>query len=190
MQRALRWYEERFTDSGILLGLFVLLALLEASAVEAIGKHAIFGAFLVGIAIAQNKDKRSKAHEALYQLVNYVFAPLYFVSIGLRANFSTNFDLVLVLILIMVASLGKILGATLGAWLSKMSAREALVVGFGMNARGAMEVLIASIALEYGIIDQRIFVALVIMAFVTTIIASPIMQHLLRPAPQKSFLAK
>jgi Kef-type K+ transport system membrane component KefB len=186
MQRALRWYEERFTDSGILLGLFVLLALLAASAVEAIGIHAIFGAFLVGIAIAQNKDKRSKAHEALYQLVNYVFAPLYFVSIGLRANFSTNFDLVLVLILIMVASLGKILGATLGAWLSKMPAREALVVGFGMNARGAMEVLIASIALEYGIIDQRIFVALVIMAFVTTIIASPIMQHLMRPALKKS----
>jgi Kef-type K+ transport system membrane component KefB len=53
-----------------------------------------------------------------------------------------------------------------------------------MNARGAMEVLIASIALQYGIIDQRIFVALVIMAFVTTIIASPIMQYLIKPARQ------
>jgi Kef-type K+ transport system membrane component KefB len=185
MQRALRWYEDRFSDSGILLGLFVLLAFLAASAVEAIGIHAIFGAFLVGIAIAQNKDKRSKAHEALYQLVNCVFAPLYFVSIGLRANFSTNFDLVVVLILTLVASLGKILGATLGARLSKMPAREALVVGFGMNARGVMEVLIASIALEYGIIDQRIFVALVFMAFVTTIIASPIMQHLMKPVLKK-----
>jgi Kef-type K+ transport system membrane component KefB len=185
-QRALHWYERHFSDSGILLGSFILLALLGASIAEAIGIHAIFGAFLVGIAIAQNKDKRGKAHETLYQLVNYVFAPLYFVSIGLRADFSANFDLVLVLILIAVASLGKILGATLGAWLSRMPIREALAVGFGMNARGAMEILIATIALQYGIIDQRIFVALVITAFVTTIIASPIMQFLMRPKLDKA----
>ena len=179
VQRALRWYEQRFSNSGILLGSFVLLALLAASVAEAIGIHAIFGAFLVGVAIAQNKEKRGKAHETLYQLVNYVFAPLYFVSIGLQANFSTNFDLTLVVVLIIVASFGKIIGATLGAWISKMPPREALAVGFGMNARGAMEVLIASIALQYKIIDQRIFVALVITAFVTTIIASPIMQRLM-----------
>jgi Kef-type K+ transport system membrane component KefB len=117
-------------------------------------------------------------------LVNYVFAPLYFVSIGLRANFSANFDLFLVIVLILVASVGKILGATLGAWLSKMPLREALAVGFGMNARGAMEILIASIALQYNIIDQRIFIALVITAFVTTIIASPIMQYLMASISQ------
>jgi len=186
VQRALRWYEHRFSNSGILLGSFILLAFLAASAAEAIGIKAIFGAFLVGVAIAQNKEKRGKAHETLYQLVNYVFAPLYFVSIGLRTNFNTNFDLALVLILILVASLGKILGATIGAWLSKMPPREALAVGFGMNARGAMEVLIASIALQYGLIDDRIFVALVITAFVTTIIASPIMQYLMKPELQKA----
>jgi Kef-type K+ transport system membrane component KefB len=186
VQRGLHWYERRFSDSSILLGLFILLAFLAAAAAEAMGIHAIFGAFLVGIAIAQNKDQRSKTHETLYQLINYVFAPLYFVSIGLRANFSTNFDLVLILILISIASLGKILGATLGARLSRIPTREAWAIGFGMNARGAMEVLIASIALQYGIIDQRIFVALVIMAFVTTIIASPIMQRLMRPSLLKS----
>jgi Kef-type K+ transport system membrane component KefB len=179
VQRALGWYEHRFSNSGILLGSFVLLALLAASAAEYIGIHAIFGAFLVGIAIAQNKEKRGKAHETLYQLVNYVFAPLYFVSIGLRANFSTNFDLVLIIVLILVASIGKIAGATLGAWISKMPLKEAFAVGFGMNARGAMEVLIASIALQYNIIDQRIFVALIIMAFVTTIIAGPIMHRIM-----------
>ncbi len=186
VQRALHWYEQRFSDTGILLGPFVVLALLAASAAEAIGIHAIFGAFLVGFAIAQNKEKRGKAHETLYQLVNYFFAPLYFVSIGLRADFSANFDLVLVLILISVASLGKIFGATLGARLSKMPLREALAVGFGMNARGAMEILIASIALQYGIIDQRIFVALVITAFVTTIIAGPIMQRLMTSAQKEA----
>ena len=87
-------------------------------------------------------------------MANYVFAPLYFVSIGLRANSSTNFDFVLVKVLVLVASVGRIMGATLGAWLSKMPPREALAVGFGMNARAAMEVLIASIALQYKIIDH------------------------------------
>jgi Kef-type K+ transport system membrane component KefB len=184
VQRILRWYEKRFSNPGILLTSFIILALLAASVAESFGIHAIFGAFLVGIAIAQNKETRSKTHETLYQVVNYFFAPLYFVSIGLRANFSTNFDLVLVGILILVASLGKISGATLGAWMSKMPIKEALAVGFGMNARGAMEVLIASIALQYRIIDQRIFVALVIMAFVTTIIASPIMHRLMLSLPK------
>jgi Kef-type K+ transport system membrane component KefB len=186
VQRTLSWYERHYSNSGILLGSFILLALLAAAAAEAIGIHAIFGAFLVGIAIAHNKEKRGKAHETLYQVVNYVLAPLYFVSIGLQANFSANFDLILVIVLVLVASVGKILGATLGAWLSKMPAREALAVGFGMNARGAMEVLIASIALQYKIIDQRIFVALVITAFITTVIASPIMQRLMASVSKKA----
>jgi Kef-type K+ transport system membrane component KefB len=51
-----------------------------------------------------------------------------------------------------------------------------------MNARGAMEILIASVALQYNIIDQQVFVALVITAFVTTIIAGPVMQRLIVPA--------
>jgi Kef-type K+ transport system membrane component KefB len=190
MQKFLSWYEKRFTDSGLLLGLFIILALLAAAVAEAAGIHAIFGAFLVGIAIAQNKVQRSPAHETLYNIVNYIFAPLYFVSIGLQADFSANFDPVLVLILIVIASLGKILGATLGARLSKMPLRESLAVGFGMNARGAMEILLASIALQYGIIDERIFVALVATAFVTTIIASPIMRYLMQPAGRRIVVTK
>ncbi len=87
-----------------------------------------------------------------------------------------------------MASLGKIAGATLGARISGMPSREALAVGFGMNARGAMEVLIASIALQYQIIDARIFVALIITAFVTTIIASPIMQRLMASLPEKAMV--
>ncbi|HSW56966.1 MAG TPA: cation:proton antiporter, partial [Dehalococcoidales bacterium] len=175
-----------YSNSGLLVGVFILMAFLAAAAVKAIGIHAIFGAFLVGIAVAQNKEIRGKAQETLFQVVNYFFAPLYFVSIGLRADFSANFDLVLVIVLILIASAGKITGAALGAWISKMPRREALAVGFGMNARGAMEILIATIALQYEIIDQRLFVALVIMAFVTTIIAGPAIQRLMSPALNKT----
>ena len=85
-----------------------------------------------------------------------------------------------------VARLGKILGAGLGARLGGMPGRQALAVGFGMNARGAMEMILASIALDYGLIDQRIFVALIVMALVTSLLSGPIMQRLLRSQPSRA----
>jgi Kef-type K+ transport system membrane component KefB len=103
---------------------------------------------------------------------------LYFVSIGLRVNFAANFDLGLVLLIILIACVGKIGGASLGAWLARLPARQALAVGFGMNARGAMEIILASVALEYGLIDERIFVALVVMALVTSVLSGPMIQRL------------
>jgi Kef-type K+ transport system membrane component KefB len=84
----------------------------------------------------------------------------------------------LVLLVLFVACLGKIGGAGFGARLSGMPAREALAVGFGLNARGAMEIILASVALESGLIDQRVFVALVVMAVVTSALAGPAMSRL------------
>jgi len=57
-----------------------------------------------------------------------------------------------------------------------MKLRDAVSVGFGMNARGAMEIILASMALDYKIIDQRIFVALVIMVIMTSIISGPVLK--------------
>ena len=67
-----------------------------------------------------------------------------------------------------------------GAWLGGMPRQEALAVGFGMNARGAMEMILASVALEYQVIDQRIFVALITMALTTSMLSGPMMQRLLQ----------
>ncbi|MEW6115250.1 MAG: cation:proton antiporter [Thermodesulfobacteriota bacterium] len=63
-----------------------------------------------------------------------------------------------------------------------MPSREALAVGFGMNARGAMEVILATVALEHKLIDQRIFVGLVTMAIVTSLLSGPAIRRLLGPA--------
>ncbi len=111
------------------------------------------------------------------------FAPIYFVSIGLRANFVHNFDLLLVSLVLIVACVGKIGGVSFGAWIGKMSPRRALAVGFGMNARGAMEIVLASVALEYRLIDQRIFVALIVMALITSMMSGPAIQRLLKIVP-------
>jgi Kef-type K+ transport system membrane component KefB len=101
-----------------------------------------------------------------------------FVSIRLRANFVKSFDLVLVLVVLIVACLGKVLGVTFGLVISKMPFRQSAAIGFAMNARVAMEMILATIAMDAGLIDDRIFVALIITALVTSMLSGPIISRI------------
>lgn len=172
-------------NTGRLLGVIALLILISAAFCEAIGIHGFFGAFMVGVALERIFKRQNQAKESIYHFATSFFAPIYFVSIGLKANFAVNFDVPLVTLIIIIACTGKILGAGIGAWLSGFSHRESLAIGFGLNARGAIEMILASIALEYNLIDERIYVALVVMALVTSIISGPVMNRLLSNIPSK-----
>jgi len=88
--------------------------------------------------------------------------------VGLRVNFITNFDLPLVLLVIVLGTVGKLAGCCLGARLSGMGRRESWAVGMALNARGAMEIILGLLALHAGLIGERMFVALVVMALVTS----------------------
>jgi Kef-type K+ transport system membrane component KefB len=177
-QKALKWLKSYMPWPGSFLGVTTVLILIAAACVEAIGIHAVFGAFLVGLAFSQSREKRDNAHEMVYQFVMYFFAPLYFVSVGLSANFVASFDPVLVLVVLSIACIGKVLGVTLGLRISKMSWKQSAAVGFALNARGAMEMILASIAKDAGLIDDHLFVALIIMALITSILSGPIMSRL------------
>jgi Kef-type K+ transport system membrane component KefB len=177
-QGALKLLKSYMPWPGSFLGITAVLILIAAACAEAIGVHAVFGAFLVGLAFSQNLEKRDAAHEMVYQFVMYFFAPLYFVSIGLRANFVASFDLVLVLVVLSIACIGKVLGVTLGLRASKMPWKQSAVIGFALNARGAMEMILATVAKDAGLIDDRLFVALIIMALVTSVLSGPIMSRL------------
>ncbi|WP_054774553.1 cation:proton antiporter [Methylogaea oryzae] len=168
---------------GGLLTFLAALVVLAAVGAEHAGIHGIFGAFLVGVAFGQDRepDQDQRIHDMIQPFALNFFAPLYFVSVGLKADFSGQFDGPLVLWVFLVACLGKILGGSLGARLGGLSGREALAVGVGLNARGAVEIVLASVALEQRLIDQRIFVALVAMAFATTLISGPLLQRLVAP---------
>ena len=179
-QRSLGWLQNRLTWPSSFIGVMIVLILAAAAVSELIGIHSIFGAFLVGVAFARKSEKRDQAHEMVYQFVVSFFAPIYFVSIGLQVDFTTNFDLPLVLLVLVIACAGKIGGATLGALMGKMPFKESLAVGFGMNARGMMEMILASVAYEHKVIDQRVFIALIVMALVTSILSGPMMQRLLK----------
>jgi Kef-type K+ transport system membrane component KefB len=170
---------------GARIGVATLLWLLGAAAAEWLGVHAIVGAFLVGLALAHD-DEPDASTEPVHQFALGIFAPIYFVSLGLRTDFASNFDLGLVAIVLVVACLGKIIGATLGARLGGIAWRPSWAVGFGMNARGAMEIILASVALEQHLIDERLFVALVVMALVTSLLSGPVMARLLAEATRPS----
>jgi mannitol/fructose-specific phosphotransferase system IIA component (Ntr-type) len=172
---------------GGVLSFALTLALLGAAFTEWIGIHAIFGSFLVGIAIGDSSHMREHTRVTIDHFVSFIFAPVFFASIGLKVNFMTHFDTPLVLTVLVIACVCKLIGGTIGARWGGMSRREAWAVGFAMNSRGAMELVLGLLALEAGIIRQRLFVALVIMAIVTSMMSGPVMRLILRQTKKWRF---
>ena len=164
---------------GGVLGFIFTLTLGAASFAEFAGIHAVFGAFITGIAVGESTHLRKRTSELIHGIVTNVFAPFFFASIGLRVNFVTNFNLPVTLTVIFVACAGKLLGAGLGARLGGMDRRTAWGVGLAMNARGAMEMILGLLALQAGLIREPMFVALVVMALFTSLVSGPIMHALI-----------
>lgn len=180
INRGLPWVNRKLAWPGGLLSLSLALCFLAAAFTEYIGIHAIFGAFIVGVALGDSEHLSERAKEIVHQFINNIFAPLFFVSIGLKVNFIANFDLMLTLAIIAIAFAGKIIGSGWGTRLGGFSWRESMAAAFGMNARGAMEIILGLIALENGLINEKVFVSLVIMALVTSISSGPLMKWMLR----------
>lgn len=170
---------------GGVLSFALTLAMLSAAFTEWIGIHAIFGSFIAGVAIGDSRHMREHTRVVIDQFVSFIFAPLFFASIGLKVNFVSHFDLGLVLTVLLIACMCKLAGGLLGAKWGGMPRRDAWAVGFAMNARGAMEIVLGLLALEAGIIRQPLFVALVIMAIVTSMMSGPFMKMILQHTKAK-----
>jgi Kef-type K+ transport system membrane component KefB len=177
INRILPWVQTKLSWPGGVLALCLGTCLLCAAFTESIRIHAILGAFIAGIAFGDSVHLREQAREIIHQFVTNFFAPLFFVSIGLKVNFVENFDVVIVSIVMILAFVGKVFGASVGAYWGGMSRNNALAVGFGLNARGAMEIILGTLALQAGLITQPVFVALVIMALVTSLTSGPLMRR-------------
>ena len=185
---ALPWLQAYTAWPGGVLSFAVTLALFGAAFAEWIGVHAVFGSFMVGVAIGDSSRLTERTRTIIDRFISSVFAPLFFASIGLKLNFATYFHPKLVCIILVVACFTKVLGCTLGARYAGMRQKEALAIGFGMNARGAMEIILGLLALQTGIIAEPLFVALVFMALVTSMMSGPVVQRLIgQKAPLRLF---
>ncbi|MFZ2633005.1 MAG: cation:proton antiporter [Desulfosalsimonadaceae bacterium] len=162
------------------LSFALILGLLGAAFTEWIGIHAIFGAFIVGVAVGDSSHLREHSRVIIDNFVSFIFAPVFFASIGLKVNFLTHFDLPLVSSLLVIACACKLVGGALGARWGGLPPREAWAIGFAMNSRGAMEIILGMIALQAGIIREQLFVALIVVAIATSMMSGPAMRLLLR----------
>ncbi|MBI2336029.1 MAG: cation:proton antiporter [Deltaproteobacteria bacterium] len=183
LDRSLTLVKKHFVWPGGVVAFALSLCFLGAAFTEFIGIHAIFGAFIVGVALGDSRHLSMQAREIIYQFVNNVFAPLFFATIGLKVNFVENFNLLLTLIVVFASYFGKLVGCGLISYWSGFQWREAMAIGFGMNARGAMVIILGLLALEHELIQTNLFVSLVIMALVTSITSGPLMKYFLKPTP-------
>jgi Kef-type K+ transport system membrane component KefB len=176
INRSLPWAQRNLSWPGGVLAFSLGLAFIGAALTEKIGIHAIFGAFIVGIAVGDSAHLNEKTRDIIHQFVTNIFAPLFFVSVGFKVDFIRHFDVQVVSVVLALAIVCKLLGAGLGALWGGLKWREAFAVGFGMNARGAMEIVLGLLALQAGVIGETLFVALVVMAVITSVMAGPMLQ--------------
>lgn len=164
----------KLSESGLVLAL--MLMSLGAWFTDSIHLHAVFGAFLVGTAIPRG-EIHSGVIDRIQPLTVALLLPLFFTYSGLntRIGLLNQFWLLgACLAILLVAVLGKWAACTLAAKLSGLSTRDAMGIGVLMNARGLMELIIINKGLERGIISYELFACLVIMAIITTLMASPL----------------
>jgi Kef-type K+ transport system membrane component KefB len=166
-----------------ILGVAVLVAFLCAAFTQWIGIHAIFGAFLAGVMIGETGEASNGPRELLRQMVFYIFAPIFFASMGLRANFINHFDLPLVLAVLAIAVVAKFTGGYLGAYLGGRRGHQACAIAFGLMPQGAMGIILAFLALEFSLINETVFVALVTTALVTSIFSGPLIKWAMSQQP-------
>jgi len=172
---------ERPNPSKATLAIVITVALVSAWITELIGIHALFGAFLAGIVIPQLAGFRNKLVVRVESITTVLLLPLFFAFTGLRTHIgllNNSQDMLICLVIIIVATAGKLGGSAVAARLTGLPWRESLQLGALMNTRGLMELIALNIGYDMGILSQRIFTMLVIMALVTTIMTGPLLSLL------------
>lgn len=179
LQRLLTHYLRTGKLSQLLLALIYMGVVASALITEFIGIHLIFGAFLLGVVMPKNDDLVRELAVKTEDFVLIFLLPVFFAYSGLRTQIgllnSPNLWLLCALVL-GVAIAGKYFGAYFGARISGISKRESSALGWLMNTRGLTELVVLNIGLELGVISPLLFTMLVVMALVTTLMTSPLLE--------------
>ncbi|KHN33866.1 Cation/H(+) antiporter 19 [Glycine soja] len=152
---------------------------------DTIGIHALFGAFVVGIVMPKDGPFAGALIEKIEDLVMSLFLPLYFVSSGLKtdvASISGALSWGMLVLVIFTACFGKIIGTFLVSLLCKVPFREALALGFLMNTKGLVELIVLNIGKDRKVLNDQAFAICVLMALFTTFITTPIVMAVYKPA--------
>jgi Kef-type K+ transport system membrane component KefB len=167
----------------------ILLVFVAALCTERLGLHLLFGAFMMGAIMPKEPNFVQYVLDRFETITVTLLLPLFFAFTGLRTNIALVKGPEMWMycgLIVLVATVGKLGGSTLASWLTGMPIREAAGLGTLMNTRGLMELVILDIGLDIKVISPALFSMMVIMALVTTFMATPLLEwfcpdRILRP---------
>ncbi|KAI8091454.1 Sodium/hydrogen exchanger family-domain-containing protein [Gilbertella persicaria] len=183
LYRKLAVYTNSFErgPSPLLMFVTLLIVLISAFITDIFGVHAIFGGFLAGVIVPHDHDLAIKITEKIEDIINIIFLPLYFTLSGLKTQIGLLDSGIVwgyVILVIFVACFGKIVGCAGAAKVTGMTTRESFTVGFLMSCKGLVELIVLNIGHDAGVLNDQIFVIMVVMALVTTFMTTPVVMWL------------
>ena len=183
----LAYFEEKKRPIAI-FNVVIIIALMMAILSEVMGLSAILGAFIAGILLQNSfefkRDEKHEEHEMETVLFGFII-PFFFINIALNFDFRSLIDYpVLILIVVAVAIAGKLIGVLLVKPFTKLKWKQLYLIGWEMNSRGIIELVIANIALSAGLISTPLYSAIVLMAILTTIISPFFIKNSIKKHPQ------
>ncbi|MEU8259823.1 cation:proton antiporter [Micromonospora sp. NPDC048999] len=173
----------RSPQAGPTLAAVVVLVLVGAATTQALGMEATLGAFVVGILLGLPGTIDQAKLAPMRTVVLSILAPIFMATAGLRMDLTAlrRADVaVAAAAILMLAVAGKFAGAYVGARLCRLNQWEALALGAGMNARGVVEVIIASVGLRLGVLSVATYTIVVAVAVVTSLMAPPVLRWAMR----------
>jgi Kef-type K+ transport system membrane component KefB len=192
---ALRWLIRKWGDrlpAQDSVAIAAALVLLSALATEAIGVHAIFGAFLLGAVVPHDSQLARTVKQGLGELVTVLLLPAFFAFTGMRTQIGLLDGAgawALCGLIILVATAGKLGGTLVAARFTGLGWRQASALGVLMNTRGLMELIVLDVGLGLGVISPTLFAMMVIMAIVTTVATTPLLDWLAPEPTEEERLA-
>ena len=178
LRPAFRIANDRFQSKDTDLVLMLVVTLLCAAVTDALGVHAVFGAFVAGCVLRQVPHLRQETLHKLEAVTFSVFAPIFFSAVGLKVDLwklQGGGGKMLGLVLL-VACAGKLIGCTAGAMLGGLRIWESISIAVAMNTRGAMELVVATIGLALGLLNQQMYSIIVMVAIVTSFMGAMLLR--------------
>ncbi len=179
VDQILRWVDDKVGGVTASLSVLLVLSFSAAAFTQYLGIEAALGAFVVGILAGQSRRFSREAGHILEVFTAGFLAPIFFASAGLKVNLIALLNpqtLVFGLLVLTVACVGKFTGAYIGSRAGGLSHWEGMAMGSGMNARGAMEIVVATIGLSLGVLNPQMYSIILMVAIITSLMAPPLLR--------------
>ncbi len=175
VDRLLDWIGVKEKDQSSVLAVLFGVALLNGAVAHLLGLHVIFGAFVAGLMAGESKKITPHMREAIQDHVFGVFAPIFFVLVGMQIDFRQIERGWILLAFLGAASILKIIGGAAGALLGGLGRRNALALGCGVNTQGTIGIIVALIGLEAGLFTEDLFTMVVVICIASALSVGPLL---------------